>query len=84
MDSLFSILYSCVSYVFCVPPNCFGDLLAGSLDEEGIGSVVVASFEVALTMCVTVKANALKEERVRGRNVCADLQTGFVMWYTHW
>ena len=55
------------------------------MDEEGIGSlnVVAASFAVTLTMCVTVKANALKEERVRGRDVHADLQTGFFMSYSH-
>ena len=36
-------------------------------DEEGIGSVFGAPFAVTL-MCVTVKANALKEEeRDRGR-----------------
>ena len=48
---------------------------------EGIGSVVVAPFSVTLTMCVTVKANALHEERVRGRDldVRADLQTSFVV-----
>ena len=28
--------------------------------------MVVAPFPVTLTMCVTVKANALNEERVRG------------------
>ena len=31
--------------------------------------MVVAPFPVTLTMCVTVKANALNEERVRGRDV---------------
>ena len=47
---------------------------------EGIGSVVVALFPVTLTMCVTLKANALNEERVRGTDadgVRAD--TGFVV-----
>ena len=36
------------------------------MDEEGIGSVVAAPFAVTLdlTMCITVKANGLKEERV--------------------
>ena len=31
---------------------------------EGIGSVLVAPFPATLTLCVTVKANALNEERV--------------------
>ena len=34
-----------------------------------------APFAVTLTMCVTVKANALKEERVLGRVFRADLVT---------
>ena len=46
---------------------------------EGIGSVVVAPFPVTLTMCVTVKANALKEEQVRGTDVDVRADTGFVV-----
>ena len=46
---------------------------------EGIGSVVVAPFPVTLTMCVTVKANALNEERVRGTDVDVRANTGFVV-----
>ena len=42
---------------------------------EGIGSVVVAP----LTMCVTVKANALNEERARGTDVDVRANTGFVV-----
>ena len=45
------------------------------------GSVVAASFVVTLTMCVTVKANALKEENVQGRDVRAD-QLCYVV--SHW
>ena len=44
--------------------RCFGDLLAGSMDEEEIGNVVAAPFAVSLTMFVSGMANALKEERV--------------------
>ena len=43
------------------------------------GSVVVAPFPVTLTMCVTVKANALYEERVRGTDVDIRADTGFVV-----
>ena len=46
---------------------------------EGFGSVVVAPFPVTLTMCVTVKANALNEERVRGTDVDVRANTGFVV-----
>ena len=46
---------------------------------EGIGSVVAAPFPVTLTMCVTVKANALNEERVRGTDVDVRANTGFVV-----
>ena len=46
---------------------------------EGIGSVVVAPFPVTLTMCVTVKANALNEERVQGLDVDVRADTGFVV-----
>ena len=55
------------------------------MDEEGIGSVFLATFAVALTMCVTVKANALKEdgELERGLIVRADLRTAIVLWYPH-
>ena len=31
--------------------RCFGDLLAGSMDDEGTASVVAAPFAVTLTMC---------------------------------
>ena len=43
--------------------------------------MVVAPFAVTLTMCVTVKENALNEERVRGKDVDvrADLRTSFVV-----
>ena len=46
---------------------------------KGIGSVVAAPFPVTLTMCVTVKANALNEERVRGTDVDVRANTGFVV-----
>ena len=46
---------------------------------EGIGSVVAAPFPVTLTMCVTVKANALNEERVRGTDVDVRANAGFVV-----
>ena len=46
---------------------------------EGFGSVVVAPFPVTLTMCVTVKANALNEERVWGTDVDVRANTGFVV-----
>ena len=46
---------------------------------EGIGSVVVAPIPVTLTMCVTVEANALNEERVRGTHVDVRANTGFVV-----
>ena len=48
---------------------CFGDLLARRMDEEGNGSVIAAPFAVTLTMCVTVKGNALTEEWVGGMSV---------------
>ena len=54
------------------------DSLTGWLGE-GIGSVVVAPFPVTLTMCVSVKANALNEERVRGTDVDVRADTGFVV-----
>ena len=54
------------------------DSLTGWLGE-GIGSVVVAPFRVTLTMCVSVKANALNEERVRGTDVDVRADTGFVV-----
>ena len=43
--------------------------------------MIVAPFAVTLTMCVTVKENALNEERVRGRDVDirADLRNGSVV-----
>ena len=44
--------------------------------EKESGSVVVAPFPVTLTMCVTVKANALNEERVRGTDVDVRADTG--------
>ena len=36
--------------------------------------MVVAPFPVTLTMCVTVKANALNEERVRLRGTDVDVR----------
>ena len=48
---------------------CFGDLLTRRMDEEGNGSVIAAPFAVTLTMCVTVKGNALTEEWVGGMSV---------------
>ena len=80
------ILYSLVS--FCAPALFgLGDLLAGSMDDEGTGSVVhAAPFAVmTMTMWATVKADALimKEERVRRKDACADLRPGFVMWHLH-
>ena len=44
-----------------------------------MGSVIVAPFPVTLTMCVTVKANALTEEQVRGTDVDVRADTGFVV-----
>ena len=41
--------------------------------------MVVALFAVTLTRCVTVKANALNEERVRGTDVDVRADTGFVV-----
>ena len=41
--------------------------------------MVVAPFPVTLTMCVTVKANALNDERVRGTDVDVRADTGFVV-----
>ena len=38
--------------------------------------MVVPPFPVTLTMCVTVKANALNEERVRGTDVDVRADTG--------
>ena len=46
---------------------------------EGISSVVAAPFPVTLPMCVTVKANALNVERVRGTDVDVRANTGFVV-----
>ena len=53
-----SFLYHFVLRTFA----CFGDLLATRMDEEGNSSVIAAPFAVTLTMCVTVKGNALTEE----------------------
>ena len=41
--------------------------------------MVVAPFPVTLTTCVTVKANALSEERVRGTDVDVRANIGFVV-----
>ena len=41
--------------------------------------MVVAPFPVTLTMCVTVKANAVNEEQVRGTDVDVRADTGFVV-----
>ena len=43
--------------------------------------MVAAPFPMTLTMCtcVTVKANALNEERVRGTDVDVRANTGFVV-----
>ena len=41
--------------------------------------MVVAPFPVTFTMCVTVKANTLNEERVRGTDVDVGANTGFVV-----
>ena len=41
--------------------------------------MVVPPLPVTLKMCVTVKANALNEERVRGTDVDARANTGFVV-----
>ena len=60
MDSLFSRPHGFVLRAFA----CFGDLVAGSMDEEEISSVVAAPLAVTLTKCVTLKGNALKEEQV--------------------
>ena len=43
------------------------------------GRMIAAPFPVTLTMCVTVKANALNEERVRGTDVDVRANTGFVV-----
>ena len=45
---------------------------------EGLGSVVVAPFPVTLTMCVTVKANALNEERMS-----TFVPTPALLWHSH-
>ena len=74
IDSLFSCLVTVL--------RAFRSLLRRSRRREhgwlgeGIGSVVVAPFPVTLTMCVTVKANALNEERVRGTDVDVRVDTG--------
>ena len=39
------------SRIFSALFRCFGDLLAGSMDDEGITSVAAAPFAVTLTMC---------------------------------
>ena len=65
IDSLFS----------CLVLRAFRSLLRRSGRQEhgwlgeGIGSVFAAPFPVNLTRCVTVKANALNKERVRGTDV---------------
>ena len=41
--------------------------------------MVVVAFPVTLTMCVTVKANVLNEERVRGTDADVHAHTGFVV-----
>ena len=73
MDSFFSRFSLCAFAVSAIPSPG---------DEEVIASVVAAPFAVTLTMCVTVKANALNIERgmsSRGRDVRANLRwTGFV------
>ena len=75
IDSLFS----------CLVLRAFRSLLWRSRRREhgglgeGIGGVVVAPFPVTLTMCVTVKANALNEERVRETDVDVRADTGFVL-----
>ena len=45
---------------------------------EGIGSVVAAPFPVTLTMCVTVKANVLNEERMS-----TFVPTPALLWHSH-
>ena len=75
IDSLFS----------CLVLRAFRSLLWRSRRREhgwlgeGIGGVVVAPFPVTLTVCVTVKANALNEERVRETDVDVRADTGFVL-----
>ena len=75
IDSLFS----------CLVLRAFRSLLRRSRLRdhgwlgEGIGCVVVAPFPVTLTMCVTVKANALNEEQVRGTDVDVRADTTFVV-----
>ena len=46
--------------------------------------MVVAPFPVTLKKCVTVKANALNEERVRGTDVDVRANTGFVVAFTQY
>ena len=43
------------------------------------GRTVEAPLPLTLTMCVTVKANVLNEERVRGTDVDVRANTGFVV-----
>ena len=56
---------------------------------RGMGSVVVAPFPVTLTMCVTVKANALTEEQVRGTDLQIQggssrfVPTPPLLWHSH-
>ena len=64
------------------PFACFGVLLAGSMDEEGIGSVVAAPFAVTLTMCHCEGKCAEKGTSLR-KDACADRQTGFLIWHPH-
>ena len=80
IDSLFS----------CLVLRAFRSLLRRSRRRphgwlgEGIGSVVVAPTPVTLTMCVTVKANALNEERVHGTDRCRrSCRHRPLLWHSH-
>ena len=51
---------------------------------QGIGSVVVAPFPVTLTICVTVKANALHERGTSSRNGCRrSCRHRPLLWHSH-
>ena len=46
--------------------------------------MVAAPFPVTLAMCVTVEANLLNEERVRGTDVDVRANTGFAVTFAQY
>ena len=85
------ILYSGSRSVFRVF-TCFGDLLAGSMDEEGVGSVVAAPFAVTLVTSMWIAVNFRRQMRWKrnefeeGTSVptCGPaLICGIVMWHPY-